>query len=186
MDKIDLPYRGWGNGVVPVNRPSSEVSAVLEIQGNWMSGYSVHGLIDTPDRLEQGDMLCSQNFSSRRVRAVVPPEYTHVKISKGTRSNGIARWVIGFRPADTCQELRGTVRGSHPDVVYYQGPRTSVTFEVSSEGYAHLYRFAVDGTGRDDLHYVSLGPFRGRIELSAGPILLQVDCLVPWSLTIRD
>jgi hypothetical protein len=188
MDKIDLPHRGWGDGSVPVDHAPPGTATVMELQGHWLSRYYVYGLVDTPDRLERGGMLCTQNHSRQRLRAVVPRDYTHLKIQKGVgrRSTGINWWSVGFRSADTCSELRGTVRGRHPDVLRYQGPATAATFEVLGKGYAYLTRFTVDGADKQDLEHVGLGPFRGRVELPAGPILVQVDCLASWSLTVSD
>ncbi|OLF17030.1 hypothetical protein [Actinophytocola xanthii] len=186
VDMIELPHRGWGRASVPVDHAPPGVATVMEIQGNWLSSYYVYGLVDTPDTLEQGLMLCTQNHSRQRLRAVVPREYTHVKISMGTGKIALlTRWRLGFRPADTCPELLTAAQGRHPDVLLYNGPATAATFEVLGRGYAQLHRFAVDGTGKQELRTVGLGPFRGGVELPPGPILVEVDCLTSWSLTLK-
>jgi hypothetical protein len=124
MEEIDLPHRGWGKGSVRVDHAPADAATVMEIQGNWLSSYYVYGLVDTPDRLERGRMLCTQNHGRQRLRAVVPRDYTHVTMIGSQRSSGPIRWKVGFRPGDTCAELRGTVRGRHPDVLRYEGPAT--------------------------------------------------------------
>ncbi|MFF0526727.1 hypothetical protein ACFYTC_49275 [Actinomadura nitritigenes] len=183
MNKIDLPHSGWGNGTVPVEHAPGDDGTVLEIQGNRLGGYNVYGLVDTPAHLEQGDRLCAVHFTGGRVRSIVPRRYTHVKIEKNSRSAGIVWWKVGFCSADTCPELRDTIRGSCPDVVQYRGPAAKALLEVG-KGYANLYRSGMSGKGRRELKRVSDGPFRGAVELPQGPVLLSIDCLVSWSLTV--
>ncbi|MBD2899912.1 hypothetical protein amrb99_89090 [Actinomadura sp. RB99] len=183
MNKIDLPHSGWGNGTVPVEHAPGDDGTVLEIQGNRLGGYNVYGLVDTPEHLEQGDRLCAVHFTGGRVRSIVPRRYTHVKIEKNSRSAGIVWWKVGFRSADTCPELGDTIRGSCPDVVQYRGPAAKALLEVG-KGYANLYRSGMSGKGRRELKRVSDGPFRGAVELPQGPVLLSIDCLVSWSLTV--
>lgn len=44
------------------------MAAVVETQGNLWGSYSVHGLVDTPDRLEAGDLLCTKTYTRLRCR----------------------------------------------------------------------------------------------------------------------
>lgn len=144
------------------------------------------GMVNTPDRPEVGEMLSKNTyrFSGAPIRTSVPRTYTHVKVETSS-SPGIPVWKMGFDTADDCDERRDTVRGNHPDVVQYRGPAAQATLEIG-RGVAELHRMASDGTDRRQLESVSNGPFRDQVELPAGPVLLQVHCLVSRSLTIRD
>jgi hypothetical protein len=71
-------------------------------------------------------------------------------------------------------------------VLRYEGPATKAAFEVHNAGYANIYGITVDGGEQEELHQVSRGPFRGRIDLPAGPTLIHVDCLVSWTLAVTD
>ncbi|GAA2065040.1 hypothetical protein GCM10009801_10040 [Streptomyces albiaxialis] len=142
--------------------------------------------MDTPDHLERGEMLCTVNYGGHPARAVVPRSYTHLAVDKGSVRGGgpFKRWKIGYRSATTCTELKKTATGKHPDVLQYDGPATEAVLNVVGKGYARLVHHGRDG-GRSEVTDISLGPFRGRIELP-GPGLIEVDCLVDWSLRIAD
>ncbi|MFE0176867.1 hypothetical protein ACFWZ2_31640 [Streptomyces sp. NPDC059002] len=184
MNKINLPHRGWRRGSVPVSHAPDGEATVVELQGNILSSYFVHGLVDTPDRLRQGDLLCTLNNCGQRVRAIVPKAYTHVKLSAPSGGGGgLLRWELGFRSSTSCAELGDAARGKHPDVLQYRGPAARVRFEVRKEGYAYLHHRSPDGGNRQQLTYVSLGPYRGTVGIP-GPGLIEVDCLTAWSLTL--
>ncbi|MCA6091038.1 hypothetical protein LE181_02485 [Streptomyces sp. SCA3-4] len=183
MDKINLPHQGWRRASVPVSHAPDGTATILELQGNVLSSYFVYGLVDTLDRLQQGDMLCTLNNSRQRVRAVVPKAYTHVKLrAPSGGGGGLLRWKLGFRPSTTCAELSDAAHGKHPDVLQYRGPAVKARFEVHKGGYAYLHHRSSDG-GKQQLEYVSLGPYRGTVEIP-GPGLIEVDCLTAWSLTL--
>ncbi|WP_327356955.1 hypothetical protein [Streptomyces sp. NBC_01304] len=182
MDDISLPHKGWGKGSVRVAHAPVGTATVLEIQGSRLSNYYVYGLVETATSLEQGGMLASVCFSGERLRAVVPREYTHVKISPPSNSAGIVRWKLGFRPGDGIRELTGEdpVRGSHPDVLRWSGGPAELALEVG-KGYARVHHCALSGARREEVRYVGEGPFRGTLKVP-GPGLIEVDCLVAWSL----
>ncbi|WP_405795631.1 hypothetical protein [Streptomyces sp. NBC_01506] len=180
MEEIRLPHSGWGKGTVPVSHAPDHGVTVVEIKGGVLSPCYVYGLIDTPDRLEQGDMLVTTNFGGHRARGVVPREYTHLSV-KGGMSTNLPRWRVGFRTADSLSELVESAEGRHPDVVPYNGARTTVRLEVGN-GHADITHRPLNGGGETLLH-LGQGPFRGTIELP-GPGLIDVDCLVRWSITV--
>lgn len=157
----------------------------MDFQGNLLGCMAVHGLVDTSDRLETGDVLCWQAHSRRVMRAVVPRRHTHVKVKGFARSGWLAWWQAGFGSAEACPELRDAVHGRHPDVLRYLGPSATSTFEIPDRGYADLDLSALDGSARAQLKSVGRGQFRGGVRLPAGPALLHVDSLVRWSLTVR-
>jgi hypothetical protein len=170
---------------VPVPQAPNSVATVVEIKGFLLFG-DVRGVIDTSSRLEQGDDLCSVDILNRhRVRGVVPPGYTHVKVVPMTSSrsrNGLHWWRLGFRTADTCAEFTGTLGGKHDDVFQYPGPAVSCHLEVGDKGYVAIEHYSFDGTRRDILTHAS-GAYRGRFELP-GPGLVQVRCSGTWSATV--
>ncbi|GAA1932773.1 hypothetical protein GCM10009837_68240 [Streptomyces durmitorensis] len=193
MDEIALPHKGRGDGTVPVLHVPGGTATVLEIKSNFYGALYVYGLVDTPDTLARGDMLCTVNsFSRERARAVIPRQYTHIAVDPGSRKSK-PRWKAGFRSSDTCRGLKETAAGKHPDVLLYEGGGATAVFEVHGKGYARLYHRALPsrrsparGTEgkRAELQSVGTGPFRGKVVIP-GPGLIEVDCLVPWSLTLR-
>lgn len=178
-----MPHRGWGNGAVPVERSDGNHAAIMDVEVGRLSACYVHGLIDTRDRLEEGQMFCTVNIAMRRARAIVPAKYTHAKVKKTSTSVGF-RWRMGFCTPDDCRELVDRVEEKRPDVLLYRGPRASATLEVG-KGYAKLDRFSLEGKEEGSLASATAGPYRGTFVLPAGPILLQMDCLVPWVITLQ-
>jgi hypothetical protein len=185
MAEIKLPYRGLGRGTVPVPQVPDGTAVVVEVKGFLLAG-DVRGVIDTPDRLEQGDVLCGVHLPSRqRVRGIVPLSYTHVRVEPAYLSrsrNGIHWWRLGFRAANTCLELAGTMGGRHDDVFRYLGPVATCRLAVS-DGYLRLEYHSMDGTRRESLVSVE-GPYRGQFKIP-GPGLIQARCRTSWSATVE-
>ncbi|MFJ6852977.1 hypothetical protein ACIQM3_21030 [Streptomyces sp. NPDC091271] len=183
MEDTQLPHRGRGNGTVPVSHAPKNETTVVEIKGGTLAGFYVYGLINTPDRLEQGRMLVTHNLGGHRVRAIVPREYTHLKVKKMSNGSLFPRWKIGFRAAGSLPELMKIVEGRHPDVLLYTGERTTLKLEVG-KGYAGFSHRPLNGGEATPLEGCN-GPFRGTVELP-GPGLIEVDCLVRWSATLHQ
>ncbi|MET8787347.1 hypothetical protein [Streptomyces sp. NPDC004589] len=182
MEKIRLPHSGRGNGTVPVSHAPNSAATVVEIKSGILSAFYVHGLIDTPDKLEQGQILVTHNYGGHRARAVVPRKYTHLIVKRPSHSSLFPRWKLGFRASDSLPELVKSAEGGHPNVLRYTGARTTSKLEVP-KGYVVLTHRSLRGEGAKELHR-SNGPFRGTVELP-GPGLIEVDCLVQWSVTLR-
>ncbi|MEV8320924.1 hypothetical protein AB0Q95_42910 [Streptomyces sp. NPDC059900] len=181
MDDIGLPHSGWGTGTVPVEHgPNGDVT-LLESRSGFFSAFQLYGVIDTPDKLEQGGMLLTHSTGGHRARAIVPKQYTHIRVEKSLLS-ALTRWKIGFRASDALPKLGKRAEGDHPDVLRYTGGRTTLRLEAG-EGYIHLTHRSLTGGQKTELHDAS-GPLRGTVELP-GPGLIEVDCLVPWSVTVR-
>jgi hypothetical protein len=177
MDEIALRHGGRGNGTVRVSHAPGDAATVMELTGGPLSSLYVYGVIDTPDRLEQGRILATLNYGGRRLRAVVPKQYTHVRLAK-SRNSLFPRWRLGFGGSGSLPELRGRASGSHPDVLRHTGERAALRLEVGA-GYAVVTRRSPSGMQDEELHR-AMGPFRGTIELP-GPGLYEIDCLVEWS-----
>jgi hypothetical protein len=182
---IKLPHRGLGRGTVAVPRAVGGTALVVEIKGFLLFG-DVRGVIDTPDRLEQGRDLCSVWITNRQpVRGIVPPQYTHVRVEPTTspRSrNGLHWWRLGFRPADTCARFAGEVGGKHDDVFQYHGQPTSCRLQVA-DGALYITHSSFDGRRQESL-MMAKGPYRGRFDLP-GPGLIQIKTDTTWSATVE-
>ncbi|MGW4554261.1 hypothetical protein ACWEOV_11525 [Streptomyces sp. NPDC004365] len=181
MENIRLPHTGRGNGTVPVSHAPNSTATVVEIKGGALSAFYVYGLIDTPDKLEQGRMIVTHNYGGHRTRAVVPRKYTHLIVRRPSHGSLFPRWKLGFRASDSLPELVKSAEGGHPNVLRYAGARTTLRLEVS-KGYVALTHRSLKGEGEKELHR-SNGPFRGTVELP-GSGLVEVDCLVRWSVTL--
>jgi hypothetical protein len=180
-----LPFHGWRKRGIPVTHAPEGQATIAEMKCPLYGSLYAYGLIDTPDRLERGRMLGSGGHTRARFRFLVPREYTHLQVENGFRDGYFFRWKAGFLTSEDCRELAGTVTGGHPDVLRYHGPVATALLEVGS-GYAHLHHTRLDGAPGnrpDQIHDVSGGPFRGRVEIP-GPGLILIDTLVPWKLTL--
>lgn len=183
MEDIRLPHSGRGKGTVPVSHAPDGAATIVEIKGGLLSSFHVYGLIDTPGRLERGRMLLSPThaFGVHRVRAVVPGEYTHLKVERGSTGSAFPSWKIGFRDSGSLPGLVTGAEGGHPDVLRYTGERTTLTLEVD-KGVAVLTHRSPGG-GEGTVLRRCDGPFRGAVEVP-GPGLLEVNCLARWSVAL--
>jgi hypothetical protein len=181
VDEIELPFRGWFKGTVPVMHAPEGDPTVLELACP-LGNLKVFGLIDTPDHQEGGEELGLGMFSRKRIRCVVPRKYTHVQIVPSIRSPGFARWQLGYRSASSLPELHGSVTGGHTAVFRYTGRRTTAHLAVA-KSYAYLKHYKFVGDNYTDLTFAN-APFRGKVEIP-GPGLIVVDSVVSsWTLTL--
>lgn len=181
MERMHLPHSGWGNGTVPVSHGASSTATIVEVTGWPLAAFYVYGLIDTPDQLEQGDMLALHHSGGSRSRSVVPRTYTHVKVDKSSVGS-LPRWRLGFRSSDSLPQLVKHAEGRQSDVLRYTGAATAVRLETG-EGHVTLTHHPFTGGEAKELHDTP-GPYRGIVEVP-GPGLIQVRCLVRWSLLVR-
>ncbi|MFE7134025.1 hypothetical protein ACFVIM_24520 [Streptomyces sp. NPDC057638] len=181
MNFIDLSHGGWGNSTIPVRHARKGLVTLVEVKGGPLSTFYVYGVIDTPDRLEQGAILYTHNYGRTPGRAVVPREYTHVRIVKPSSGGSVLpRWRLGFGNSGVLPELR-TASGKRPAVLRHTGPETRIRLETGG-GYANVHHHSFDGASVEKVRFGS-GPFRGPVELP-GPGLIAVDCLVDWTVTV--
>ncbi|GAA0953266.1 hypothetical protein [Actinocorallia libanotica] len=182
-----LPFRGWRKGRIPVTHAPEGQATIAEMKGRLLGSLDVHGLVDTPERLERGGWVGSGSYIRGRFRFLVPKEYTHLLVENSSNELPFFRWKAGFLTSEDCRELTGTVTGGCPDVLRHHGPATTALLEVGS-GYAHVRHTRPDAAPEDRHHDIinfSKGPFRGRVEIP-GPGLILIDTLVRWKLTVSS
>lgn len=183
MNEIELPFRGWAKGTVPVMHAPDGDATVLELRCP-LGNLKVYGLVDTPDHLERGEELCGIMLGRQRIRGIVPRKYTHVQIVPSIRSPGFVWWRLGYRPASSLPELQGSVSGGHSDVLRYSGPPATVLLEVP-RGFAHLTHHPSKGHHQTSLEFAN-APFRGQIKIP-GPGLIAVYAAgSSWTLTLPE
>ncbi|MGX2992939.1 hypothetical protein JNUCC64_01370 [Streptomyces sp. JNUCC 64] len=113
---------------------------------------------------------------------VVPGEYTHVTVEKPVGKSVLPRWRLGFGGSGELPALTATAAGKRPGVLRYTGDGTSLTLEAGG-GQVVVRHYGPGGGGRREIRRAS-GPFRDTLEVP-GPGLIEVDCAVPWSVTVR-
>jgi hypothetical protein len=181
---VALSHTAWGHDTVQVSHAPDGIATIVEFQGNRISTLFTFGVIDTAERLEQGDLLCRQSRNRHIIRAVVPKKYSHLRVNS-PKKEVAGRWQMGFSTGAACRPLEGLVTGEGSDVLAYTGSETTVTLELlKKKGDTKLLLFGTKGSKPKQLKYIPTGQFRGPIKLP-GPGLLQVDTLGPWSLTVH-
>lgn len=73
-----LSHTAWGYDTVEVSHAQDGVATIVELRGNRIGTLFAFGVIDTAERLEQGDLLCRQsrnrhNHPCGRPQEVLPP-----------------------------------------------------------------------------------------------------------------
>ncbi len=175
-------YSGSGDDILLVEKPDSDLPALLVIRGNSSSGFFSVSSYD--ENQEQIDLLVNTTNPYSGIVPVDLPVGTNTKMLEITATGS---WVVNVYSIGSAPKVSsGSPKSDEGDNLLWIEGEASLASISGNSASSHFAVEAFDGNGNySKLLVNTTDPYSGKVMLPKGTLLLKISAVGSWSVSLQ-
>ena len=173
-------YTGSGTDVVDIEKPTSDMAAILYVRGNAAGRY--FGVTGFNAAGEQNRLFVN---TTDPFEGTVPLDFAVSEPTTRLQVEAEGDWYIEIRPVSSGRRVSkpGTIEGNGAEVIIVEEGSSTVAHIVGNPD--GRYFGVIAYADRSDLLVNTTDPFDGRVIVPSGIAAYEIAAIGPWSITFE-